>query len=290
MEPVFLWLIAASMAFFTAWLLKRGSVMATVNQATIILFALSSMAIMFLSAVIYLYNPVFITLILLIILNMVTMSVFLVPFALTTFFGDRRLEDIRRVGSFRLRSWIVGTAIVFLVTSEIFMGWTFAIADGSLQAVGGVHAAYSAFVSSASSYWFVFTMTAEMALTFVTLRRKFPGKMGWIVGAQPIMMFLSPTAIDSQGWVDFSFIASSAIMVVVFVYATRYLYKDHLLSTATVGYLMCLISAYTLMMAGLIVWFADQDAIVFVLSILFQMTVYFYVVLEEKRLGSHRQH
>lgn len=262
--------------------------MRTINQASILLLLLSMMAIMFLSAVLYLYYPGFTTLIILLAFNMVTMSVFLIPALLTTFFGDRQLDDLRRFSSIRPRTLIVGSAIAFVIMSEVFMGWTFAIVSGALPAVGGPRAVYWAFVDSSSSYWFVFTMSAEMALTFVTLRKKFPGRMSWIVGAQPIMMFLSPTAIDNRGWVDISFLASSIIMVGVFVYTLHYVYRDRGLSAATIGFLACLFSAYALMMTGLLVWFAVKDAIVFVLSTFFLMAVYFYVVLEEKQLGSHR--
>jgi hypothetical protein len=276
------------MVVFTAWLLKKGSTMRTLNDASIILLLLSMMGVMFLSAVLYLYYPGFTTLTLLLAFNMVTMSVFLIPALLTTFFGDRQLDDLRRGSAVRPRTLIIGSAIAFVFMSEVFMGWTFTIASGTLRAVGGSRAVYVAFVSSSSSYWFVFTMAAEMALTFIIMRRRFPDGMGWIVGAQPIMMFLSPTAIDNRGWVDFSFLASSAIMVAVFVYALHYLYKDRSLSASTWGYIVCLVLAYSMMMTGLLIWFVNGDALVFVLSVLFQMTVYFYVVLEEKQLGFHR--
>jgi len=277
------------MAAFTAWLLKRGSTMRTLNQASILLLLLSMMAIMFLSAVLYLYYPGFTTLIILLAFNMVTMSVFLIPALLTTFFGDRQLGDLRRLGPIKPRALVVGSAIAFVIMSEVFMGWTFTIVSGALPAIGGSGAVYSAFVDSSSSYWFVFTMTGEMALTFVTLRKKFPGRMSWVVGAQPIMMFLSPTAIDNNGWVDISFLATSAIMIGVFAYVLYYVYRDRGLSSATIGYLACVIFAYMLMMAGLLIWFAVKDAIAFVLSTFFLMSVYFYVILEEKELGSHRQ-
>lgn len=276
------------MAAFTAWLLRRGSATRTLNEASILLLLLSMMGVMFLSAVLYLYYPGFTTLIILLAFNMVTMSIFLIPFLLTTFFGDRQLDDLRRGSAVRTRTLVVGFAIAFVLISEVFMGWTFAISSGSLRAVGGWSAVYSTFVSSSSSYWFVFTMAAEMAITFVMLRRRFLNEMGWIVAAQPLMMLLSPTAIDNRSWVDISFLASTAIMVAVFIYAVHYLFKDRRLSTATVVYLVCLVSAYGLMMTGLLIWFAVGDALVFVLSVFFQMTVYFYVILEEKQLGSHR--
>jgi hypothetical protein len=286
LEPILLWLIAASMAALTAWLLRRASATRTVNQAAILLLLLSTMGFMFLSVVLYLYYPGFTTLVILLALNMVTMSVFLVPALLTTFFGDRNLDDLLRGSAVRPHTLVMGAAIAFVFMSEVFMGWALSIISGALQPVGGLPAVYLAFVGSSSSYWFIFTMAAEMALTFVTMRRMFLNGMSWIVGAQPVMMFFSPTAIGNQGWAGFSFLANTTIMVAVFVYALHYLHRNRGLSSVTLGYLLCLMLAYTMMMAGLLVWFVNGDALVFVLSLVFEMTVYMYVIIDGRQLGT----
>jgi hypothetical protein len=102
------------------------------------------------------------------------------------------------------------------------------------------------------------------------------------------MMFFSPTAIDNQGWATVSFLANAVIMAAVFAFILHLLHRDRSFSKATVSYLLCLILAYTLMMMGLLIWFVDGDALVFVVSIYFEMTVYMYVILDGRTLGAHR--
>jgi polyferredoxin len=286
MELVFLWLIAGMMAAFTAWLLKKGSTMRTLNDASILLFLLTMMASMFISAVIYLYYPGFTTLIILVAFNMVSMSIFLIPVLMTLFFGDRPLEEIRRGSPIPTRTLVVGSVIVLVIISEVFMGWTFALVGETVRAAGGFQAVYSVIVSSSSSYWFVFTMASEMVITLLLMRKSFPKSIGWIVAAQTAIMFLSPTAITTSGWADFSLLAGSAVMIVVFIYIFEFLYRNRTLNSATLSYLVCLMLAYALMMAGLFVWFLDGDASIFVLSVIVEMTVYFYIVLEDKKLSS----
>ncbi len=286
MEPILLWVIAASMAVFTALLLRRGSTVSTLSDASVVLLLFSMMAVMFLSVVIYVYYPGLTVLWILAAFNMVSMSVFLVPLAVTIFFGNRDLGEYRPWRGIRARTAVAASVIVFVLTSEVFMAWAFEILSGSLRAAGGWTAVYSALVESSSSYWFVFTMAGEMALTFAAMRKRFAGGMGKIVGAQPLMMFLSPTAIESQAWADVSFLVSSAIMAGVFLYSLYYLRKTPHLTRGTTTYIACLILAYTVMMAGLLIWFAGGGALVFVASVLFQMTVYFYFILEDKQLGS----
>ena len=281
-----LWLIAGLMAVFTALLVKRGSVMKTLNDASILLFLLTMMATMFISTTVYLYFPGFSTLIILVAVNMVSMSVFLIPVLMSLFFGDRPLEEIRKGSAVSTRTLIVGAIIALVITSEVFMGWTFAIVGGVVQAVGGIGAVYSAIVASSSSYWFIFTMASEMAITLFLIRKRFPRSMSPIVAAQTGIMFLSPTAISGAGWANFSLLAGSCVMIVLFIYIFEFLYKNRTLNSAMLNYMVCLMGAYALMMAGLFVWFLDGDASVFVLSVVVEMLVYFYIVLEERKLSS----
>jgi len=67
------------MALLTAWLLKRGSTVKTLTDAGLVLFLMAMMASMFLSAVIYQYFPRFVTLFELVALNMISMSIGLIP-------------------------------------------------------------------------------------------------------------------------------------------------------------------------------------------------------------------
>ncbi len=285
-EPILLWAVAASMAAFTSWLLKKGSSMKTLNDAVVMLLLLSMMASMFVSTVVYLYFPGFMTLILLVIANMVSMSIFLLPALILLVAGDRPLESVLKASPVSARTLVVASAVVFVLLSEIFMGWTFALVAGTVKAAGGLTAVYSALVSSSSSYWFVFTMAAEMGITLFLMRKRFPKGLGWVVAAQSAVMLFSPTAIATTGWADFSLIAGSVVMIVLFIYLFEFLYKNRTAGSGTLSYVLGVMFAYALMMAGVFVWFLDGDASLFVLSVLVEMVVYFYLVLEEKKVNA----
>src|SRR5271170_6641183 len=126
-----LWVVAAAMAMLTAWLLKSGSVMKTLTQAGIVIFLLAMMASMFVSAVIYLYTPSLVTLFELVALNMIVMSISLVPILMVLFRGDRGIEETRKGSSVPTRTILIASIISLAVLSEVFMGWTFAILSGS---------------------------------------------------------------------------------------------------------------------------------------------------------------
>jgi len=286
MDLPVLWLVAGGMAVFTAWLLKKGSAMRTLTDAGVVLFLLVMMASMFASAVVYLYVPTFVTAVELVALNMVSMSVGLIPILAALFRGDRALDETRKGSAVSSRTIVVGSAIALVILSEVFMGWTFAMLGGAVTAAGGLRGAYSALLAASSSYWFIFTMASEMAVTLFMLRRSFPKGFGWIVAAQVAVMFLSPTAIAGQTWANGSLVAGSVVMITLIVYIFEFLYRNRTLGRGSLYYLVCLMFAYALMMAGVFVWFLDADASLFVLSVVVEMVVYFYVVLEERRLGS----
>ena len=98
MDLPILWIIAGAMATFTALLLKRGSTMKSLTDAGIVLFLLVMMASMFVSAVIYLYVPTFVTILELVALNMISMSIGLIPILAALFRGDRPLDETRKGG------------------------------------------------------------------------------------------------------------------------------------------------------------------------------------------------
>jgi polyferredoxin len=273
------------MAVLTAWLLKKGSAVRTLTDAGIVVFLLSMMASMFVSAVIYLYTPGAVTILELFILNMMIMAVVLVPFLLALLEGDRVLTSQGK-GLINERSLVVASVIILAILSEVFMGWTFAILGGSVSTAGGITDVLGAVVSSSASYWFIFTMASEMALTLFFMRRHFPKSIVWVIAAQTAIMVLSPTAINSQVWAGFSLVGSSIIMIALFIFIFEFLYRNRNLGSGVLNYLLLLIFAYALMMAGQFLWLIFNDVTVFVLSVLVEMAVYFSIVVDMKRLES----
>jgi polyferredoxin len=131
-------------------------------------------------------------------------------------------------------------------------------------------------------------MSAEMGITLFVIRRRLPKTLVWIAASQTIIMILSPTAIGSSLWTSISLVAGSAVMVFLFIYVFEFLYKNRTVSSGILNYLLFLMLAYALMMAGQFIWLLNGDASVFVLSIIVEMAVYFAIVLDEKKLISSK--
>jgi hypothetical protein len=216
MDTFVLWGIAALMALLTAWLLKRGSMVKTLTDAGIVLFLMAMMASMFLSAVIYQYFPSFVTLFELVALNMVSMSIGLIPILAALFRGDGPLDETRKGSSISSKSMVFAAIIVLAMLSEAFMGWTFAIVTGVVST--STQSIFSSLVDSMSSYWFIFTMAAEMAVTLYLVGRRFPRSFRWLVAVQAAIMVLSPTAISNSSWAYWTLWGNSAVIIVGIIF------------------------------------------------------------------------
>jgi polyferredoxin len=282
LDVIVLWVIAALMAVFTAWLLKMGSTIKTLTDAGLVLFLLAMMASMFMSTVIYLYFPSFVTVFELVALNMISMSVALIPILSALFRGDRQLDETRNGSTVSTRSIVFGTAIALVILSEVFMGWTFAIVAGAASTSS--QSVLSSLVVSMSTYWFIFTMASEMAVTLYLVGRKFPSVFRWLVAIQIVVMVLSPTAISNSTWSIDTLLGSTAVMILAFIVVFEYIFKNRSLAGGASQYIVRLIGAYALMMVGLLLWLVDGEVLLFVLSIVAEMVIYFTIVLDEKRL------
>ena len=283
MDLPILWIVAASMAVLTAWLLKRGSVMKTIIEAGIVIFLLVMMASMFVSAVIYLYFPSLVTLFELVALNMVSMSIGLIPILTVLFRGDRPLEETRKGSAVPTKYVVFASVIILALLSEIFMGWTFAIVSGATTTSQG---AISAVLDSMSTYWFIFTMAGEMAITLYLVGKNFPTAFRVLIPIQTVIMVLSPTAISNSTWATDTLVGNSAFMIIAFILMLDYVFRNRTMADGASKYLIRLLGAYGLMMAGLFVWQIYGDVTLFVLSIVAEMSIYYMVVLDDKRLSN----
>ena len=276
-----LWVVAALMAVFTAWLLKKGSTIKTLTDAGVVLFLLAMMASMFVSAVIYLYFPTYLVLVELFAINMVSMGVAILPILSALMRGDKPLEETRTGSVVSSRALVYVSAIALALLSEVFMGWTFAILSGSATTSQGV---ISSLIESMSTYWFIFTMASEMAVTLYLVGRKFPSAFRWLVAIQIAVMVLSPTAINDSSWAFWSLWGNSAVMILAIIFIFEFLYKNRTVASGALNYIVMLLGAYSFMMAGLFVWLIYGDVTLFVLSVVAEMIIYFSIVLDENRL------
>ena len=274
-----------TMSVFTAWLIKKASEIKTLIDAGIVLSLLTMMATTFISIVVYIYFQASVTLLDLVTINLVAAAMTTV----TTFFATRGENDSllkNKLGNLRLL--LIPSIIALVILSEVFMGWTFALLGGMVSISSGLQLVYSALIHASSSFWFIFMMSAEMGITLFFLRSRLPKPFVWIMACQTIIMILSPTAIGNSLWVNFSLVAGSAVMIFLFVYVFEFLYKNRTASSGFLNYLLFLMLAYTLMMAGQFIWLLNGDATIFVFSIIIEMVVYFGIVLDERRLVSSK--
>jgi polyferredoxin len=276
-----LWGIAALMAVLTAWLLKKGSTIKTLTDAGLVLFLLGMMASMFLSAVIYLYFPGLVTAFELVALNMISMSIALIPILSALFRGDRPIDETRKGSTISTRALVFVSIIVLAILSEVFMGWTFSLITGASTTTQGV---FSSLVTSMSTYWFIFTMASEMAVTLYLVGRNFPSTFRWLVAIQTVIMVLSPTAIANSTWAWDTVVGNSAVMILAIIVIFDYIFKNRTLADGASKYILRLMGAYALMMAGLFLWLMNGDVLLFVVSVVAEMSIYYTIVLDEKRL------
>ncbi len=277
-----LWGIAALMAITTAWLLKKGSTIKTLTDAGLVLFLLAMMASMFLSAVVYLYFPGLVTAFELVALNMISMSIALIPLLSALFRGDRQIDETRKGSAISSRNLVFASIIVLAILSEVFMGWTFAIITGAASTT--TQSVFSSLVTSMGTYWFIFTMSSEMAVTLYLVGRNFPSTFRWLVAIQTVIMVLSPTAIANSTWSYDTVIGNTCVMILAIIVIFDYIFKNRTLTDGASKYVLRLMGAYGLMMAGLFLWLMNGDVLLFVLSIVAEMSIYYTIVLDEKRL------
>ncbi len=266
-------------------LIKKGSEIKAPREAWMVLFLLSMIATTFISTVVYLYIQTSVTLIDLGAINLAVAGVATVA----ALFATRRGNDsLLKNKEGNIRFLLIASIIALVVLSEMFMGWTFALLDGTVSISSGLQWVYSALIHATSSFWFIFMMSAEMGITLFFIRSRLPKPLIWIMASQTIIMILSPTAIDNSLWTSISLVAGSAVMVFLFIYVFEFLYKNRTTSSGILNYLLFLMLAYALMMAGQFIWLLNGDATVFVLSIIVEMVVYFGIVLDEGRLVSSK--
>ena len=282
------------MAVITSFSLKwaaqhrdvRGSLM-----MPFVVFVLVMMLSMLVSAVFYFYAPSFNMLVILVVVNMLVMGAGSLPFIFVMFRalldeedqvpGHPAVDIQKKPDPSGWERAAMSAAILSLVLlNEFFMGWAFLLASGSAIPAGGPVELFSVVIGS---YWFLFTMSLEMALTTFFLRKEIPKSYAYLVAMQSLVMFLSPPALDNPAWVTFAVFAGSAVMVVLYVYAFEYLARNQAADSHETRYILRLMVAYAAMMAGLFAWVLSGSETLFALSIVMEMVVYLNLVLGSKR-------
>ena len=168
------------MAIFTAWLVKKGSEIKTPKDAWTVIFLLSMMAQMFISVVLYLYFPSALPEIIL--GGSFLMMVIIFALGVMYVLDEPKTLDETIAGSVRLRSLIIVLTIILVLTSVVSMAWTFALIAGTASTAGGLQEIFTMITRSSSSSWFIFMMSAEMAITLFFIKDSCRSHLGGSLG------------------------------------------------------------------------------------------------------------
>jgi polyferredoxin len=286
LEPI-LWAIAAVMVYVTARIIKYAGRAKNELEHSLSVFLLAMMASMFGGATVYFLYRGPESLVAAVAVSSAVMVGAFIPVLNTlvklssTQSPPPQLQGLlsRRVGG---RLLIVLLAIV----NEVLMGWAFALASAQLNPSTGVVAQLD---QAVASYWFVFPMAAEMALSSYYFRRDFERSVYIVFVFQAAIMVLTPTAIANSRWEEVSVYVGGSMMTTMFIYVFDYLYKHRRLNSVFGEYIFRLLVVYTLMMGGLFLWMVTRQPALFDVSIVGEMLIYFDGVLSPLRYAESKQ-
>ena len=281
------------MAVITSWLVKRTIYAKTSADRALVFYLLVTMASMFGGAIIYLLSPSITSIVEAVALNAVLMTGGII--VVLRFWAERFVDEKIATSTALSNSQnTVGTAVaapteslattsfgtrvgaVFLILlNEFLMGWTFVLASGSPS----TNTVLSTFDSVIGSDWFIFTMALEMILSIYMLRSSLPKNFFIIILFQSVIMFFAPTALNNVTWVTASIYLGSVAMIGLLIFFYEYLFNHRTISVGIRQYLVALMSIYALMMGGLYVWLVQGSSLLFVISIIAEMTLYFDAIL-----------
>jgi len=269
-----LWPVAVAMSAIIAALVRWTAETRTVVAASIAVFLLVMMAAMFVGTEIYFAAPDPRSLVLGLWVAAAIMSASVFPvFAVILREAHAHAQDGVAYRPRRLRTpTVLALAVTVLVlTSELLMGRSFALADGTPSS-GGL---FGVLVATLASPWFLLPMGFEMGLTIVWLAPRFPPPAVAALGAQAVMMVAAPPAFPEPTWWVGSGLATALAMSALLAYLFRAAYRGTVFSRATRHLFVRVLTATAVAGAGLAIWSSDAGLAVFGLSAVLQMGVFF---------------
>ncbi len=281
-----LWPFALVMAVTTSYLIRWAAEARAVPRAAITVFLLVMMAAMLAGAAIYFAAPGRTSLVTGLWIAAAVMSISVFPLFWVL------LRDAARTNAGGTtpplgRPWLfLGSVATLVLANELLMGWTFSMANGVAFAAGSAADIAGDLATVVSSSWFLFTMSAEMALSAYLLRDRFDRPLLWIFGAQALLMFLSPPALADVGWQWTTLLLGSGAMIALFVYVMEFLYRHREFNAALARYFVRLLALYALMMAGLFVWLRYGEPSIFALAIVLEMVLFLDAIVTSEGFRS----
>ncbi len=170
------------------------------------------------------------------------------------------------------------TTVLLILLTEFLMGWIFGLISG-INGTSIYTGTITLFGNVVSSYWFIFIMVIEMAITIAMFRKEIPQRFSTILALQAAVMLFSPPAIQNQMWTTTSLYITSALMIALFIYLYQFIYKGKAVQRSTSNYIIRLVAIYAFMLVGLFIWISNHNPLLFSVSIIAQMILYFNALL-----------
>jgi polyferredoxin len=285
-------LVALVMAVPTAYLIRLSVEARTRAQSWVTLFLLAMMGEMWVGAALYARAPSDATAVaaLAAMGTMMAATVAILFVALLRTRPGARGAELEPPGvPYEPSAWYRVLAVGIVLLSEGLMAYAFQLATATPFLATGVGGAAGTLASVVVSPWFVFPMALEMGIATALLWPRLSRPLRVILPIQAAVMLLTPTAVASPTWLTVSILLGSAGMIAVIVYAMEHIYRHREIPTALGGYLLQLLAAYALMMAGLLVWLVYGTPVSLAASIVLEMFVYFGAVLAPDRFDSEER-
>lgn len=282
------------MILFLSWTLTRSVKARTGIDVAIVLFLLIMMVAMLLGPA-YLYlSTLDLTIGDVAIWEIaVFMSVGMMPIGVLLFAKFWMEGDPERTGPLPLSNLLEHVSslrvsyIGLVVASEFFMGWSFNLATGVISLSEGYSAgAVASQVSfTLASYWFVFTMVGEMAITLFAFRKVLRPGLRELLALQAVVMFLTPTAFSSLAWETYALYSEAVAMTVVVIFALVQLRRAGERDRSLLVYTALFIVANAGMMGGFLWLLVSGDASLLGVALVVETVIYFDGILTGAGLG-----
>lgn len=214
-------------------------------------------------------------------ISLVSMTILVIP-ALVVF-----MEDLLQQSGERSKTFIHAYVAFSVILDEVLMSVIFNLLTGSTVYLQLLHSDPVEFIWTAiSSYWFVFPMSIEMLLSLSYMKKELSSNVKIILLFQTALMFIMPTAINASSWELDTIYLSGSMMTAFFVYMFEYLYRKQTMKVHLGNYLLLLLVAYGLMMAGVFLWILDGNHAVIAIAMVVDMLVYLSAALNSGWISS----
>ncbi|WP_054963916.1 4Fe-4S binding protein [Acidiplasma aeolicum] len=267
MNPIYLlWLITGLMAVAMAYAINLSRRADNIMNKFFVYLILGMMNSMLIA-------PVFYFIFILSLLKTIEFSVIIMMLEVLPFLFKFLSDLMQNSGSVK-KSFLFYYTIFFVIFDELIMSIDFNL----ITANSYLHFLFlqplNAVFQAVSTYWFVFPMAFEMLITSLILKNSLKKLVFIIFAMQSLVMLLMPTAINNSLYARVAVYLSGAIMTGFFIYIFEYLYRKQSLHKTEGKYILQLLGAYTLMMAGVFIWQYSKNVYLISASMIIDMIVY----------------